>query len=348
MSTASPSEPAMSPDAADPRLLATIVGHLSDAIIVTDARLRITAFMGAAERMYGWHASEVIGRHLSADFTLEFPDDDGVAFATQMAAGATARANLRALRKDGRWIDLDVQVAPLLDAHGAITGWLSVARDASPMIMAARAIKAREAQLRGYFESPGVGVVIVAPDACYEDANDAFCAMLGYTRDELAARTWRQLTYLDDLEPEQRLLDELFAGTRDSFQVDKRYERKDGRLIWALTSVSCVRNTDGKVEHLVGIVIDISARRQADEQLRSALYDNELLVVELRQALHRVKTLAGLLPICMHCKRIRDDEGYWERIEEYISAHTDALFSHGICPECLTEHYPTLRGEHHE
>jgi hypothetical protein len=52
-----------------------------------------------------------------------------------------------------------------------------------------------------------------------------------------------------------------------------------------------------------------------------------------------VKTLTGLLPICMHCKRIRDDEGYWARIEEYISAHTDALFSHGICPECLNVHY---------
>ena len=330
---------AVMPPVADPRLLATVLDHLTDAIIVTDAQLRITAVMGAAERMYGWSRAEMVGRYLSGDFTLQFPDHDGAMFAAQIAAGGRARANARAVRKDGVWVDVDIQMTPLLDDAGVVTGWVSVARDASPMVTAARQLRIREAQLRGYFDSPGVGVVIVAPDATYEDANEAFCAMLGYTRAELASRTWRQLTYVDDLEPEQALLDQLLAGTRDSFQVDKRYERKDGRLIWALTSVSCVRLPDGTVEHLVGIVIDISARRQADEQLRSALYDNELLVVELRQALHRVKTLTGLLPICMHCKRIRDDEGYWARIEEYISAHTDALFSHGICPECLNVHY---------
>jgi hypothetical protein len=61
---------------------------------------------------------------------------------------------------------------------------------------------------------------------------------------------------------------------------------------------------------------------------------------DLRQALAQVKTLSGLLPICSHCKNIRDDQGYWQGVEQYIAAHSQAGFSHGICPECLVKHFP--------
>jgi DNA-binding response OmpR family regulator len=63
---------------------------------------------------------------------------------------------------------------------------------------------------------------------------------------------------------------------------------------------------------------------------------------ELLQALEQVRTLSGIVPICMHCKNIRDDKGYWEKVEAYVSSHTDARFSHGICPECLKKHYPEI------
>ena len=63
---------------------------------------------------------------------------------------------------------------------------------------------------------------------------------------------------------------------------------------------------------------------------------------ELRRALENVKILSGFLPICASCKKIRDDEGYWQRVEEYISAHSEVVFSHGICPECAEKLYPDL------
>ena len=64
---------------------------------------------------------------------------------------------------------------------------------------------------------------------------------------------------------------------------------------------------------------------------------------QLRQALSEVKTLRGLLPICSHCKRIRDDQGYWNSIEQYLQAHSEALLSHGICPDCLKKLYPDIQ-----
>jgi len=66
------------------------------------------------------------------------------------------------------------------------------------------------------------------------------------------------------------------------------------------------------------------------------------LILELRQALAKVRQLSGLLPICANCKKIRDDQGYWQKVESYISSCSEAKFSHGICPECARILYPAL------
>jgi len=66
---------------------------------------------------------------------------------------------------------------------------------------------------------------------------------------------------------------------------------------------------------------------------------------ELKEALDEIKTLRGILPICASCKKIRDDKGYWQQIESYISRHSEALFSHGICPECVRKLYPDVADE---
>jgi len=65
--------------------------------------------------------------------------------------------------------------------------------------------------------------------------------------------------------------------------------------------------------------------------------------VKLRRALDEIKGLHGILPICTHCKKIRDDKGAWKQLEEYIHTHSDAEFSHGLCPDCLERHYPDFR-----
>ena len=68
-------------------------------------------------------------------------------------------------------------------------------------------------------------------------------------------------------------------------------------------------------------------------------------VEELREALMHIKTLRGIVPICANCKKIRDDRGYWNQVEIYVRNHTEAKFSHGICPECMEKLYPEYAGE---
>ncbi len=78
--------------------------------------------------------------------------------------------------------------------------------------------------------------------------------------------------------------------------------------------------------------------------IRSIRYaiERQRLVSELRLALNHVKQLQGLLPICAHCKNIRDDEGYWNRIESYFASRLETEFSHSICPDCARKHYPDI------
>ncbi|HUT66195.1 MAG TPA: PAS domain S-box protein [Spirochaetota bacterium] len=70
------------------------------------------------------------------------------------------------------------------------------------------------------------------------------------------------------------------------------------------------------------------------------------LVEELTRAIGSIRTLRGLLPICSHCKKIRNDKGYWEQIETYISLHSEAEFSHGLCPDCVAKYYPQIKDRH--
>lgn len=80
------------------------------------------------------------------------------------------------------------------------------------------------------------------------------------------------------------------------------------------------------------------------EERKRTEAEKEQLIVRLHNAMQDVKVLSGFLPICAACKKIRDDSGYWRQIEEYISRHSNALFSHGLCPDCSRKLYP----EYHE
>ncbi len=84
---------------------------------------------------------------------------------------------------------------------------------------------------------------------------------------------------------------------------------------------------------------ELRARVQVGKRLVEAQDALTKQIIWLRQALDHIKTLQGILPICMHCKKIRNDSGYWEQVEAYITNHSEALFSHCICPGCLELHY---------
>ena len=92
-----------------------------------------------------------------------------------------------------------------------------------------------------------------------------------------------------------------------------------------------IEKSDGQIGGLIGAILDITDRRKNEQE-------RDKLLEELKKALKEIKTLKGIIPICSYCKQIRDEKGAWDRMEAYICSHSDAQFSHGICPECYDKH----------
>jgi PAS domain S-box-containing protein len=113
--------------------------------------------------------------------------------------------------------------------------------------------------------------------------------------------------------------------------------RKDGTIIPVSVTISPIKDGEGKVIGASTIAHDISKQKKHEEE-------RQQLIKNLSDALSHVKLLTGLLPICASCKRIRDDQGYWRQVETYIAAHSEAVFTHSICPKCLKRYKADLEG----
>ena len=116
------------------------------------------------------------------------------------------------------------------------------------------------------------------------------------------------------------------SGKRESEEL----EIEKGK--WMLVTVDPIFGPDGNIQGAVHISRDITRRIRIQNE-------REILVQDLIKAVNQIKTLSGLLPICASCKKIRDDKGYWNLLENYIETHSQVSFSHGLCPECMEDLY---------
>ncbi|HKW30152.1 MAG TPA: PAS domain S-box protein [Verrucomicrobiae bacterium] len=157
--------------------------------------------------------------------------------------------------------------------------------------------------------------------------NKAAERIFGYTAEEIIGHSVSILYPIDRRDELIDIMERIKRGQRVGLFETVRL-RKDGHFIPVSVTASPVQDTSGKIVGGSAISRDITLRK-SDEAERFKLIE------ELTESLKQVRTLSGLLPICASCKRIRDDQGYWQQVETYIAQHTNADFTHGICPECL-------------
>jgi len=163
--------------------------------------------------------------------------------------------------------------------------------------------------------------------------NETWLDFTGRTLEQEVGNGWAEGVHPDDFEKCLKIYTEHFAR-RATFEMMYRLRRRDGAYRWIFDRGTPYSDAGGDFMGFIGSCVDVTERIEAQEALAKA---NEAEVNRLR----------GLLPICAYCKKIRNDKNYWEQIEIYISNHTDALFSHGICPECSTKHFPEYaKGTH--
>jgi len=162
--------------------------------------------------------------------------------------------------------------------------------------------------------------------------NPVALRVLQYSKDEIIGRRFHELIC-----PEYRgKVEKYYVLQFMKKNLNTYYEfpvlSKDGKKKWLGQNVRLVMEND-KIIGFESIARDITDRKRVEEE-------RERLIVDLREALAKVKTLSGLVPICSSCKKVRDDKGYWNQVEDYVHAHSNAEFSHSLCPECVKELYP--------
>ena len=160
--------------------------------------------------------------------------------------------------------------------------------------------------------------------------NPAAERLFGYSVEEIIGKSTAQLV------PEHRNgeVREILARVREGEIIAEREtERlhKNGGLIPVSVTVSPIRNNLGEVIGASSITRDITRQKQAEDE-------RQKLIQSLMASAQHVRMLSGLLPICATCKRIRDDKGYWQQVESYISKHSEVTFSHSICPVCAEDY----------
>ena len=170
-------------------------------------------------------------------------------------------------RQDGRIDWVRWSMVPWRRADGNIGGALLFSELRTEQVEARRALTDSEARFRATFENAAVGVALVGSDGSILRANNSFARMLGYSVEELKARTFQDLTHPDDLATNLSVLNKTLVGEADSYSIEKRYVRKDGGIVWASLTVGCVRKTDGGVDYFVSVVQDITDRKRAEARL---------------------------------------------------------------------------------
>ncbi len=121
-------------------------------------------------------------------------------------------------------------------------------------------------------------------------------------------------------------LRQMIVGVMDTLAINVReIQDTDGR--WYSITIRPYKTVDNRIEGVLMTFVDINELKQAGAE-------REKLIRELKEALDKVQQLSGFLPICSYCKKIRNDKGYWEQLETYITSHSEVLFSHGMCTEC--------------
>ncbi|MFG6067832.1 MAG: PAS domain S-box protein [Stenotrophomonas indicatrix] len=270
-------------DAAEMRQRLQAMVDASDevAVIATDTDGIITIFNTGAQRLLGYTAAEVMGtRRLDAFHDpvelqawlrpLATADGQvpGVFEAlSARAEGQTYSRQWTLLRKDGQRRQVRLSISRMDGAHGERIGYVGMAIDITEILQARAEARLAAEKFAGAFTSAALGMALVSLEGRWLDVNDALCRILGYTREELLQVDFQRLTHPADLQTDLALVQDLLAGRRTHYHLEKRYLGREGNTIWARLSVSLVRNERGEPLHFVSQIQDVSAQRSSEQRL---------------------------------------------------------------------------------
>jgi PAS domain S-box-containing protein len=246
---------------------------IGDAVLATDERARVTRLNWVAEALTGWREPDAVGRPVREVLRLRTEGsgaEDVDPVADVMRTGelrSIGRGTVLASR-EGVTRPVLGSVAPLHAADGSISGVVVVVRDQTVERAREAAARERESVFRALFDQRAVGVAHVeTPTGRFLRVNDRYAEILGFEREELADRTYRDVTHPEDVRASSELVEDLLEGRRREYTIDKRYVRKDGTLVWVTLSVSPMWAPGETPSTHIAMVLDVTERKGAEERM---------------------------------------------------------------------------------
>ncbi|MCK5097329.1 MAG: PAS domain S-box protein, partial [Desulfobacteraceae bacterium] len=318
--------------------LDAIIKTVPDIIYRLDADGRIT-FISDAVKQYGYRPETLLGTSI-VDLVYHEDKDKVKDRMNERRTGdiRTSSFEVRLLTKDQENVLFEIFSVSAEGLYSSesptqstFRGTQGIARDITERKQTEKALQENEKKYRTLFDSSADAISIINLDTGkFIDCNNAAVKLhdtgnrenfLGLMPDQLSPK----------FQPNGELSSKLSAeyiqtAFKEGVKVfEWTHCRSDGTQFPVSVTLSAMKL--GGKNFVLAFGKDITERKQAEE-------GREKLINELQEALEKIKTLSGLVPICANCKKIRDDNGYWNQIEEYIQKRSEATFSHGLCPEC--------------
>ncbi len=246
-----------------------IINNAAEGIIVYDTELRYVLFNRFMEKLTGRRAEEVIGRYAPEVFPVLHEKGMDVHLRRALQ-GETVKVPDVFLKFDGREVWESNTYGPHRDAQGTITGVIALINDITERKRSEEDLRRSEARFRTLFESAPIGITINNAEGRFLQVNRAFEEMLGYRAEDFAGMSFKDITLPEDLAESKIVFGELVAGKRADFNIEKRYRKKSGEILWANTVCRAIRDAEGNFVYTFAMIVDITARKQADAALRKA------------------------------------------------------------------------------
>ena len=316
----------------------TLIENSFDVIFTLNSEGTFLLVSTAWERHFGYPVSEVIGKNFAL---FVHPDDVGPCAEYLKAVLGTGQSGVspeyRVKHANGSWRWFITNGSPYVDPKGN-PQFMGTGRDITDRKRAAEALRETNAYLENLINYANAPIIVWDPQFRITRFNHAFEFLTGRNEAEVLGKSLELLFPSALVEDSMALIRKTMTGKRWE-TVEIKILHCDESVHTLLWNSATLFAPDGQTPiATIAQGHDITKRKLAEEALEEERR-------QLQQALDEVRTLRGIVPICSYCKKIRDDEGYWNQVEQYVSKHTEAQFSHGICPACLEREMKTIKGE---
>jgi diguanylate cyclase (GGDEF)-like protein/PAS domain S-box-containing protein len=310
--------------------LAGIIGTVTDAVITFDEEGLVVLFNAAAEQMFGLDAAEALGQPVER-FRPTRSDGSLDPFRT----GEAAEHHTLAVRVDGPSFPVEETTSEVVVRGRRL--FTSVLRDVTERVEAEQSLLESEARFRTTFDQAAVGISHVSLDGKWLTVNARLCDIVGYSREELLALSFPEMTYEDDLEEDLEHVGQLLAGKIDTYSMQKRYYRKGGGLVWVNLTVSLRRSDDGEAQYFIAVVEDISDIKRAEVELRAArdelerrveerTVDLQRLSQELQVQVQELEQRNGEVSVLSEMSEMLQAYFSFREVEKVVAKHVAQLF----------------------